>query len=224
MCTPNLPFWGILCILCILIHTVGVVPPYNDEETCSHVRRQREQQFCDLRRALFVSVATPFSQSPSLSLESKVRLFTGYFHYSCFLDPLSYSSFVSTVLPLSFSCPTGGGPVTCTNCHEPTKFKAYFRAMATAVSLFIQPHSLFLSFFLSLFPSLTFSLFLSPLPLHSEPRYLTREERQTKFRTASLHVPTPEQLSTYLIQSGHGQNDSHQLCASRSSVPGIVSS
>jgi hypothetical protein len=36
-----------------------VVPPYNDEETCTHVSRQREVQFQDLRRALFVSLATP---------------------------------------------------------------------------------------------------------------------------------------------------------------------
>lgn len=36
-----------------------MVPPYNDEETCTHVSRQREVQFQDLRRALFVSLATP---------------------------------------------------------------------------------------------------------------------------------------------------------------------
>ena len=41
----------------------GVVPPYNDEETCSYVRSQREQQFHDLTRALHLSQGTP--QLPS---------------------------------------------------------------------------------------------------------------------------------------------------------------
>jgi len=33
---------------------IGVVPPYNDEKTCSFVRSQKEQQFQDLKHALQV--------------------------------------------------------------------------------------------------------------------------------------------------------------------------
>ena len=35
-------------------HPIGVVPPYNDEKTCSFVRSQKEQQFQDLKHALQV--------------------------------------------------------------------------------------------------------------------------------------------------------------------------
>ena len=45
-------------------HIVGVVPPYNDEETCGYVRSQREQQFCDLRRAVLVCLTTPLPHLP----------------------------------------------------------------------------------------------------------------------------------------------------------------
>ena len=37
----------------------GVVPPYNDEETCSYVQSQRRQQFDDLSRALRVILGPP---------------------------------------------------------------------------------------------------------------------------------------------------------------------
>lgn len=41
----------------------GVVPPYNDEETCSYVRSQREQQYRDLAHALHITQGPP--QLPS---------------------------------------------------------------------------------------------------------------------------------------------------------------
>ena len=50
---------------CVL---AGVVPPYNDEDTCGHVRSQRKRQFSDLRRALLVSVPTSLHHpSPHVS-------------------------------------------------------------------------------------------------------------------------------------------------------------
>ena len=56
---------------------IGVVPPYNDEKTCSFVRSQKEQQYQDLKHALQVMgrLGHPSNLLPGSSPEDFVLIY-----------------------------------------------------------------------------------------------------------------------------------------------------